>query len=830
MVSHDGGAPRGLALPWEMLTDLPAAVAYLAGPDLVIDFATKAYLRLAGDRDVMGLPIRKAFPELADQGRFDVLERIVRTGQSARGAETEVWVKRNGRAEQLFVDFAYQPVRDSAGRISGALLSAGDVTAHVRDRRRHEALAAQVSEMKELYRTLFETTPQGIIRYRADGSVLSANPAATRIAGLAADDMTSWPLTSGGQALREDGTPYSPEDLPAQTALRTGEVVHNVIVGRPHAHTGELRWLRVTAVPCERDNSGRPQRAYTILTDVTDQFQMQAKLRESTSLLGRLRDANVLGVVLVGEERVHEANDAFLDIVGYTRDDVEAGRISYKSLTPPEWAGRDRDALAQLHRNGVFQPYDKEYVHRDGHRVPVLVGAAVVSRRPLRWVTFVVDLTARQRAERERAELLLRERAARDEAGKAQERLAFLLNAGALAAATRDRQELVERLARLVVPSFADCCAVFLPAGDGKLRIAALSHRDPARATGFGRLREHCIAAADPMGAQVAYRTGTVQLVPDVSAELPGWVEAEPAMADVLAGSHPQSMLAAPLTAAGQRLGVMVMGRDTGRARFADPDVAVAEELSRRLAAALANADAFAREHSIAEALQRSLLPDALPAIPGLDLAARYLPATGAAVGGDWYDAFPIDVDRVGLVIGDVIGHTITSASIMGQVRTMLRAYALDNPSPGDLLRRTNLALARLLPDAMATVACAVLDLATGDLTYASAGHPPPLVTTGTSTEYLDGVTGVMLGTGINAAFPAGTRRLPPGAGLLLYTDGLIEDRRRDISAGLGALAGALRQSAARTAEQMCMAAQQALLGTAPRADDVCLLAVRIRA
>jgi len=161
------------------------------------------------------------------------------------------------------------------------------------------------------------------------------------------------------------------------------------------------------------------------------------------------------------------------------------------------------------------------------------------------------------------------------------------------------------------------------------------------------------------------------------------------------------------------------------------------------------------------------------------------------------------------------------------EIRTMLRAYALDNPRPGDLLRRTNRALARLLPDAMATVACAVLDLATGDLTYASAGHPPPLLTTGTGTEYLDGVTGVMLGTGIDAAYPVGRRRLPAGSGLLLYTDGLIEDRRRDISTGLGALAGALRQSAAGTAEQMCTAAQQAMLGTAPRADDVCLLAVR---
>ena len=109
----------------------------------------------------------------------------------------------------------------------------------------------------------------------------------------------------------------------------------------------------------------------------------------------------------------------------------------------------------------------------------------------------------------------------------------------------------------------------------------------------------------------------------------------------------------------------------------------------------------------------------------------RYLPATeGAAVGGDWYDAFPLAGGRVGLVIGDVSGHNIASASIMGQVRSMLRAYAIDDPDPAAALERTNAAVVRLLPDALATVVYAVLDPATGDLAYANAGHPPPVIAT----------------------------------------------------------------------------------------------------
>jgi serine phosphatase RsbU (regulator of sigma subunit) len=116
--------------------------------------------------------------------------------------------------------------------------------------------------------------------------------------------------------------------------------------------------------------------------------------------------------------------------------------------------------------------------------------------------------------------------------------------------------------------------------------------------------------------------------------------------------------------------------------------VEVAEEFARRLADAMANAETLAREHTIAETLQRAVLPDAFPDVPELDLAAGYLPASdGVHVGGDWYDVFLLWDNRVGLVIGDVAGHSITSASIMGQVRSMLRAYAIDRPDPGDVLR-----------------------------------------------------------------------------------------------------------------------------------------------
>src|SRR5215469_2075397 len=206
------------------------------------------------------------------------------------------------------------------------------------------------------------------------------------------------------------------------------------------------------------------------------------------------------------EQRIHEANDFFLDLIGYSRDDLEAGRLSYQSITPPEYASGDAAAVAELRRTGVVPALEKEYVHRDGHRVPVLIGGAVIDPDPLRWVTFVVDLTARQRAERERAELLVRERATKAEAGRAQERLTFLLHAGQMVAATDDRQQMLEHAAHLVVPTLADHCVVYLPAADGTLHATSLAHSDPAR-----------------VPQELAYSTGTSQLLRDAKAQLPRW-------------------------------------------------------------------------------------------------------------------------------------------------------------------------------------------------------------------------------------------------------------------------------------------------------------------
>jgi len=237
------------------------------------------------------------------------------------------------------------------------------------------------------------------------------------------------------------------------------------------------------------------------------------------------------------------------------------------------------------------------------------------------------------------------------------------------------------------------------------------------------------------------------------------------------------------------------------------------------------------REHTIAETLQRSLLPASLPEIEGVAMAARYLPAAeGAAVGGDWYDAMPLPDGRVAIVVGDVVGHGLRAAAAMGQLRNAFRAYALSADSPAEVLGAAN----RLVEAAgegeqvMATAVLLMVDRRSGEITYTNAGHPPPLILDREGARFLEGGRSVPLGASDSAVFHQGSARLSDSATLLLYTDGLVERRGEGLAERLDQLADAA--VAARPdagLEDLC----DALLGSAfaterPR-DDVALIAVR---
>jgi serine phosphatase RsbU (regulator of sigma subunit) len=269
------------------------------------------------------------------------------------------------------------------------------------------------------------------------------------------------------------------------------------------------------------------------------------------------------------------------------------------------------------------------------------------------------------------------------------------------------------------------------------------------------------------------------------------------------AAEHPpmRGWLAAPLIRRdGSNLGLVQLSDKRGLdrsgqpAEFDDQDEAALVQLAQVASLALEKAVEYEREHEVAVELQRSLLPH-LPQVPGLQLAAAYVPGRDEAdltVAGDLYDAFPLDDEHVALALGDVMGHGLMSANLMGQIRSALRALAMLERDPVVLVTALDRLVATLAEDAMATLAYAVLHVPTGRLHLVLAGHPPPLLRTDTGVELLPGDPGLPLGALPGSGYSVSESTVPSGATLLLYSDGLVERRTREIDAGISRLADAL--------------------------------------
>ena len=241
--------------------------------------------------------------------------------------------------------------------------------------------------------------------------------------------------------------------------------------------------------------------------------------------------------------------------------------------------------------------------------------------------------------------------------------------------------------------------------------------------------------------------------------------------------------------------------------------------------------DALGREaaqRTVADELQRSLFPDQLPVIPGLQLAARSTPRNSTMrVGGDWYDAVRLPSGEVGLVVGDVVGHDLPAASAMGQIRAALRAFAVHETSPAQVLSRLNTMVDVLGVTDLTTCLYAIVDPATGTLRWASAGHLNPLVVEASGTaRLLRGDPGPPLGASSTARYRDRAGTLPPGASVLLYTDGLVERRTSSISDGLARLES--MRVPFTDPEGLCdhVLASQLRSGS-PASDDVTVLAVQ---
>ncbi len=285
-----------------------------------------------------------------------------------------------------------------------------------------------------------------------------------------------------------------------------------------------------------------------------------------------------------------------------------------------------------------------------------------------------------------------------------------------------------------------------------------------------------------------------------------------------------RSMLGVPLLIEGGVLGVLHVGTLRERA-FDAEDVELLQRAGDRAALAIFSR-LSERERGLADALQRSLIPR-LPQVPAVSLAGRYLPASAARLGGDWYDAFPLPDGRIGMAIGDVVGHGFHAAAIMGQLRSGLRAYGLDGMPPGEVLERLNRLVRQLEPGRTATLVYLVLDPHGGHMAVASAGHPPPLVDPIEGDAWFAKLpSSVPLGAVRHARYDEVEAELEPGAALVLYTDGLVEHPGESLDAGLERLRATVHAGPGEL-EKLGDALVAKLLPDGARDDDAALLMVR---
>ncbi|MFI6520634.1 PP2C family protein-serine/threonine phosphatase [Spirillospora sp. NPDC050679] len=395
-----------------------------------------------------------------------------------------------------------------------------------------------------------------------------------------------------------------------------------------------------------------------------------------------------------------------------------------------------------------------------------------------------------------RERLLETARRARAAAEETRSRLSFLAHAGTVLSASLDQERVLGRLhalvraQRLVEPGF-------WLAGESRVLTAYVPPLTLVPAPQR--------PAAPPPPVHLAFQSG------------------RPHHADPAAGAAGE-MLAVPLVARERVLGVV--SYTPNDVPLAADDVAVYTELTRIGAVALDNAMRYRHEHDVAQRLQKAMHTE-LPAAGRLEFAARYLPAeAGLNVGGDWYDAFERPDGRAFAAVGDVTGHGLRAAALMGQLRTALRAYALEAPAPGDVLARMHRLLVHLQPDELATALVAQIAPG-GRMRWANAGHPPPLVRAADGrVRVLNGGDPLLGAPAEEIGYRVRSTRLAPGDTVLMFTDGLIERRDSSLRAGLRRLArvfsaasGDLQRVADRVLAEM--------LSDSAREDDTCLLLIR---
>ncbi|WP_254885648.1 SpoIIE family protein phosphatase/ATP-binding protein [Streptomyces sp. NA02950] len=719
----------------------------------------------------LGLSVRSVVPVFDERGK---VVGLVSAGITIK--------KVSGAADHQL------PLLFGAAAAALALATAGTALVSRRLRRQTHGLdPAEMTRMYEHHDAVLHAVREGVLIVGGDGRLVLANDEARRLFDL--------PPDAEGRPVAELGFD------PHTAALLTS--------GRPatdEVHTAGERLLSVSHRPTDRN--GGPPGSVATLRDTTELRALSGKVDLARERLKLLYDAGVsigttLDVVRTAQELAEYAVARFADYVS-----VDLADSVLRGEEPQE--GETGTSTGTSTATGMAL----------GLPVPgagTIPGAGMVPAAGMIPGTVPGEGTAHG-------------------AGTAPE-------AGTVhGAGTTQGTGVIQGVVLPHQPFPADPAAGPAPSADGgrptSLRRSALSGiRDGVPLYPVGMLIQFGASAPQARG----FRTGAVTVEPVLS-DFGGWQEQDPEHARRIVEFGIHSMITVPLRARGVVLGVASFMRSEKPEPFEEDDVSLAEELVTRAAVSIDNARRYTREHTMAVTLQRSLLPRVLPEQDALDVAYRYLPAE-SGVGGDWFDVIPLPGARVALVVGDVVGHGLHAAATMGRLRTAVHNFSTLDLPPDEILSHLDDLIARIDQDERgagaegtdggtevitgATCLYAIYDPVTRRCTMARAGHPPPaVVCPDGSVEFPDLPAGPPLGLG-GLPFETAELELPEGSHLVLYTDGLIEKRDRDIDIGLELLRDALSHPG-RTPEESCTAVLDALLPDRP-SDDIALIVARTR-
>ncbi|MGW3321006.1 SpoIIE family protein phosphatase [Streptomyces virginiae] len=663
---------------------------------------------------------------------------------------------------------------------------------------------------------LSELLPIALWREDADGRIVEWSLAAQDLLGHRPEDIIGLP----GSAML---VPEANHELADQLTRRvqSGETVVGTL---PVRHRdGHRVPMEMWIVPAA-DPQGRTG-AMLIAVETSEVLHM----RDSLAALQSLFTQSPIGLATLGTDlRFLRVNDALARMNGVSAAEHLGKRLT--EVVPGVNAAALESTMRQVLDRGTavvdVRRTGRTPADPDNDRTwscsyaPLLDG----SGRALGVIASLIDITEGQQAQAD--------------AERARHRFALLAEAGTRIGTTLDLHQTAQEIVDVLVPQLADSADVQLleavlgpdegpvPTAStrGVLRRLAAHFPDPTAPTAklapgqtfqipMGTTYEQVISEGRPMNLYLA--------------DIPALITSPRAEALRAYLATLGSARLVPLVARGTVLGAVAVTRTRAREPFDEEDSVLVDELVARAALNIDNARMYTLQRQAALTLQRSLTNNALPEVTGLELTGRYLPASDHDVGGDWYDVIPLPGGRTGLVIGDVMGHGIHAAAVMGQLRTAVRTLARHDVPPAELLRSLDAVVADLGEDEMATCVYAVHDAATGACVIARAGHPPPaVVTPDGDITFLDGPPGTPLGTG-GQDFRTEEVRLPPGSLLVLYTDGLIEARDRDLDQGMAQLAGALHQ-VDQPLEELCDGILRRLLPCAQQ-DDVAVLLARTR-